>query len=887
MPKAMAHFSTRLDGRGVAAAVRSWQVQSSAADPVDGATVSRPDYRPSGWFDAPPRSTVMASLLHNGLFGDVSYSTRLRDEVDPSIFKVPWWFRTTFRSAATPGTRTTIRSDGIIAKADLWVNGARVAGHDAIAGAYSSNCFDVTHLVSRGDNAIAYLVYPGSPMTDLSIGWVDWNQWPPDNNMGIWRDVIIREAGSVSLSNPRVTAELSKELDTARLVVTCDATSPLGERLAFGVGATISGPTGTIELEAGTSDSDVIAPTTRFRFETNLVDPAIWWPAGLGNQPLYDLELVASVDGRLSDRVVTSFGIRSVRSEIAPGGGRWFVVNGQKIPIRGGGWAPDLFLRCDPQRIADELAYTLDVGLNTIRLEGKGENPEFFEMADEAGVLVLAGWECCDKWEAHAETGGAPWDDHDFDVAARSMEAEAYSLGNHPCVIGFVIGSDFPPDPRACRGYLDALARARWDLPVISSATVLGSDEAGPSGMKMTGPYSWVPPEYWYRGDRELGGAIGFNSETSAGNNVPRRASLEKMLSPQEMEYLWRQPSAKQFHAAPPSEFDNLEILHRALAARYGDPKSLRDFLAKAQLVSYEATRAQFEAYGSRTHRSEPATGVVYWMLNSAWPSLNWQLWDHYLDPSGAYFGAKKANEPLHIQYDYGDRLVQVVNRTQTASAPLVATAQIRSADGVVVGSASCELPPVGRCATITLGKLTVEPPGCVIGTYLLELILRSSIDDIVVSRNVYWLSTKADVLDVEHTTWQYTPTVEFADLRGLERLGAPELAVTAGYTRRPGRAHVSVTVRNVSPAGTPALDVHASLLSSGGSLIVPVIWTENDVALFEGQSATVTAECAAASVADGPPRVEVDAFNLPAPLSVIATSSSGGGTANGLLPTY
>ena len=100
------------------------------------------------------------------------------------------------------------------------------------------------------------------------------------------------------------------------------------------------------------------------------------------------------------------------------------------------------------------------------------------------------------------------------------------------------------------------------------------------------------------------------------------------MLSPEEMEHLWRQPSAKQFHAGPPSEFDNLEILHRALAARYGEPRSLRDFLAKAQLVSYEATRAQFEAYGSRTHRSEPATGVVYWMLNSAWPSLNWQLWD-------------------------------------------------------------------------------------------------------------------------------------------------------------------------------------------------------------------------------------------------------------------
>ncbi|MGO9148617.1 MAG: glycosyl hydrolase 2 galactose-binding domain-containing protein [Acidimicrobiales bacterium] len=867
----MAHVPTRTAGRGSTAAVRSWQVQSSAVDQADEVSISRPDYRPSGWYDAPARSTVMAALLHNGLFGDVSYSTRLRDEVDPSMFGVPWWFRTTFRSVAGPGTHTTVCSDGIIPKADLWVNGARVAGQDVIAGAYTSNSFDISHLVRRGTNAIAYLVHPGSPMTDLSIGWVDWAQWPPDNNMGIWRDVLIRTTGPVRLSSPRVTVGLSPGLDTAHLVVTCDAANLCDERLVPEGRVTISGPTGAIELRGELTLGAGAAGTAReLRMETELRDPALWWPAGFGDQPLYDLEMQASVDGRLSDRVVTTFGIRSLTSEIAPGGGRWFVLNGQTIPVRGAGWSPDLFLRHDPQRIADEIAYTLDVGLNTIRLEGKGENPEFFEMTDEAGVLVLAGWECCNKWEAHANTGGTPWDDHDFDVAARSMQAEAYRLANHPCVIGFVLGSDFPPEPRACRGYVEALVRARWDLPIISSATVTVTEECGPSGMKMTGPYAWVPPVYWYRSDPELGGAIGFNSETSAGNNVPRRPSLERMLSPAELEQLWSQPSAKQFHAGPPSEFDNLEIFHRALAARYGEPRSLRDFLAKAQLASYEATRAQFEAYGSRTHRSEPATGVVYWMLNSAWPSLNWQLWDHYLDPSGAYFGTKKANEPLHIQYDYGDRVVQVVNRTLATTGPLVVTAQVRSVDGVVVGSGRRELPCLGRGETVTVAELTVGPPDGVSGTYFLELALCAAGDGTVVSRNVYWLSSAADVLNLERTTWQYTPTAEFADLRGLERLAPPELAVTATSTRGSGRAHTSVTIRNASSAGVPALGIHASLQSHGGAPVAPVIWNENDLVLFAGQSATMTAEYGAASVADVPSWVEIDAFNLPGPLAVV-----------------
>ena len=84
------------------------------------------------------------------------------------------------------------------------------------------------------------------------------------------------------------------------------------------------------------------------------------------------------------------------------------------------------------------------------------------------------------------------------------------------------------------------------------------------------------------------------------------------------------------------------------------------------------------------------------------------------------------------------------------------------------------------------------------------------------------------------------------------------------------GRTRTSVTVRNVSPAGTPALGIHVSLLSHAGAPVAPVIWNENDLVLFEGQSATMTAECGAASVADMPPWVEVDAFNLPGPLSVV-----------------
>ena len=71
----------------------------------------------------------------------------------------------------------------------------------------------------------------------------------------------------------------------------------------------------------------------------------------------------------------------------------------------------------------------------------------FYDLADRDGIMILPGWECCDKWESAARTGGEPWDAADEKVAAASMASEARLLRNHPSVIGFLIGSDNAPPP--------------------------------------------------------------------------------------------------------------------------------------------------------------------------------------------------------------------------------------------------------------------------------------------------------------------------------------------------------------------------------------------------------------------------------------------------------
>ena len=872
---------TRALGMPSATPIHGWQVQSSAVAPDAGAAVSRVDYRATGWLAAPARSTVLAAMVAGGHFPDIFFSTNMRDHVDASLFQVPWWYRTLF-TASGPG-RTLLRTEGVIHKAELWVNGTQVAGADEIAGAYPVHTFDVTRLIEPGANCVALRVYPGNPMTDLSVGWVDWNPTPPDTNMGVWRDVVVLRTGDVRLADPHVLSEVRESLDHADLRVAVDVENAAGAAKTVVLTGVVTGVgeprqfSRDVKLAAGERRRIVFTATETPALGVD--QPALWWPVGHGSQPLHELFLTASVDGVVSDHCNTTFGIRQVTSHIAKGGGRQFTINHRPVQVLGGGWCPDIFLRYDYQRLYDELTYTIEMGLNAIRLEGKLENPEFYELADQLGVMVLPGWECCNKWEAHAGTGGAAWSEQDYLIARRSMASEARLLRNHPSVVSFQIGSDFAPPPKLADIYVNELKAADWVLPIVSSGSsewnndwsggpselgTTATEGAGVSGMKMW-PYDWVPPVYWY--GKQYGAAIGFDSECSAGHSIPRLPSLRKMLTPAEIEQLWQEPNARQYHAAPPSPFENLSIFSAALAARYGEIASLRDFLRKAQLANYEMVRAQFEAYGSRFSADEPATGVIYWMLNTAWPSLNWHLYDYFLDPAGAYFGAKKANEPLHVLFTYDTGEVMVVNRTPHIAGPFTVDVAVRNVNGEVKREERRAVPEIAGSTTFTAGK--IEIPDDVSPAYFVELVL-SGVGEERVGRNVYWLSTTPDVVDWEKTFWQHTPQSAYADFSALQELPAATVDASIESSSDLGQGTMRVTLRNTSPSETPVIGLHMSVVSgSPATPIAPIRWDDNDVTLFGGQSVTVTARYSTAGLSAAP-FVQLDAFNLKEPIAVM-----------------
>jgi len=537
-----------------------WMIQSSAKVGTDGAEIASVGYRPAGWYTATVPSTVVGAFLENGTHRDPFFGMNLRElpgttipigenfthtAMDPqSPYAVPWWYRTTFHILPTMlGKRITLHFNGINYRANVWLNKRRLADSTAVAGTYRRYEFDITDALRGGaENALAVEVFAPTP-ADLQTTWVDWNPSPPDKNMGLWQPVFVSARGDVAIEYPEVVSHV----DTATLR-SADLTVVTGLRNRAGqsVSGTLNGRIGSVAFSKpvtlAPNDSALVRFTPDSFPQLRFANPRLWWPAELGKPELYDLSLEFRSGGRVSDRQNLRFGIREITSESTPKGGRLFRVNGRRILIRGGGWAPDMFFRPQPERQDAQLRYALDMHLNTIRLEGNYENDRFFQRTDSLGVLVMTGWVCCDAWEEWKK-----WGPEQYAVAAASLRDQIHRLRGHPSVFVWLNGSDNPPPADVEKIYLDIEQQEAWPNPTISSASAKPTEVSGASGVKMTGPYDWVPPSYWLQ-DSTHGGAWAYNTETSAGAAIPPIESIRRMIPAQDIK--WPLDSVWVYHAA-------------------------------------------------------------------------------------------------------------------------------------------------------------------------------------------------------------------------------------------------------------------------------------------------------------------------------------------------
>jgi len=839
-----------------------WQLQSACKLQGAGDTIATSAFQTEGWLKTAVPSTVLASQAAAGVYPDPYFGMNLRQipgttypiggifanmpMAQDSPYRCGWWYRTEFAApaAAHEGERQWLHFGGINYRGEVWLNGHKIADSTQVAGAYRTYDFDVTELLNSGKKNVLAVETFAPTEKDLGINWVDWNPCPPDKDMGLWGAVDLVSTGTVTLQSPLAVTHFTDDtLATAELTVYAELHNA-SDRAVKGI---VEGTAAGVKFEqpvelAAHEDRTVSFAPAQFA-QLILHNPKPWWPRQMGEPHLERLTMSFREQGEVTDEQSIDFGVREMTSELTANGSRLFRVNGKQILIRGAGWSQDMLLRTDEHRLRDQFRLVEDMNLNTIRLEGKLETEEFFHLADRDGILVMLGWCCCDHWEHWKD-----WTANDLSIASESLRSQMLRLRSHASLLVWLNGSDNAPPANVERAYLDVEAQTHWPNPIISAASSQVTAGGGANGVKMTGPYDYVAPSYWYV-DKQNGGAYGFNTETSPGPAIPSLASREKFLpDPQ----AWP-PTANWTYHYGGGEFLNLKVFDDAMDAVYGKPQSAAEYTRIAQTMEYDSERAMYEAYSRNKYSS---TGVIQWMLNNAWPSMIWHLYDYYLDAGAGYFATKKACEPVHIQYSYDDRSVVVVNSTYDRVAGLHASVHVLNVDWKELYSEEAAV-----SAGLDSSQIVFTLPDSLYSdaerTFFIDLLLTDAAGK-VVSRNFYWVPGTLTMFDFAKTDYTHTPASRHEDLTALMKLPPAKLIAHAAVEKTARGREVHVELEN--PSAALAFQVSTAVRTKTGGLIAPVIWSDNWIELAPGEKRVLTALLPESGV--DAPVIDIDSWN-------------------------
>jgi exo-1,4-beta-D-glucosaminidase len=830
-----------------------WYICPAEKVAGNGSLISSEKYSVKEWYPASVPSTVLGTLVNDSVYKNVFVGDNLKN-IPAEQFKKPWWYRTEFKlPQSETGKTIKLEFDGIVYRANVWLNGKQIAGSDTMAGVFRRFEFDITNIAEK-KNILAVEVFPCQP-GEPSVGFADWNPDPPDNSMGIWREVKLKISGNVSLNYPFVKSKVDLEtFKFAELTVSAEVKNNTANKINGVLYGEIGGIKISKKIVLEPLENSVVTFTPAEYSQLKINNPRIWWTYNLGKPELYNLKLKFDIDGKTSDVCSTKFGIREVSDYINEDGFRGYKLNGKKVLIAGGGWVDNLFLNNDYKNIKTQIEYVKQMGLNAIRLEGFwGTTDDLYNICDEYGVLIMAGWSC--QWEndeyigKHVDDFGGIKSPGDIKLIAQSWEDQVKWLRNHPAIFLWLYGSDRLPRPELEKEYLAILKRIDETRPVLAAAGEHTSELTGKTAVKMRGPYDYVAPIYWWT-DKSRGGAFGFNTEVGPGVEMPAIESIKKMIPEN---HLWPIDSVWNFHCGKMT-FSNLKVFNSALSNRLGEPLDLNDYCTKAQFLSYEGTRAMFEAHIANKNA---ATGVIHWMLNSAWPKLWWQFYDYYLNPAGAFYGTKKACEPIHILYNYGNASIMVVNNTINQQNNLTAKIEVLNFNlsGKYSKSISLNLSPDESKEILKLPVINDLSK-----TYFVNLKLIKGKE--VVSSNLYCLSSKPDILDTANASWCATPDKQFADLTDLSKLEKTNLSVKQSINTINGREEIETEIFNNTDklAFQVVLSVNKG---KNGECVLPIFWDDNYFSLFPGEKRKIKGYFSKTDLGGAVPVLKVSGWNL------------------------
>jgi len=413
--------------------------------------------------------------------------------------------------------------------------------------------------------------------------------------------------------------------------------------------------------------TEEIKLTSRDFEEFTINNPKLWWPNGYGQQNLYDLDLQVLAQDQISEQRHLKFGIKRYSYDTT-GHVLHISINGTPVFAKGGDWGmSEYMLRCRGDEYDTKLRLHKEMNFNMVRnWIGSVTDEEFYEACDKYGMMI---W---DEFWLNSNPN-LPADINCFNSnAIEKIKRER----NHPSIAVWCADNEGCPEPPLSNWLKE-------DIRVFDGGDRLYRPNSHAEGLTGSGPWMAKDPRYYFTPfPTGLGGNKGWGFRTELGTAVFVNFESFKKFMPQQSWWprneMWNQhffgPSA--FNAGP-DEYDEM------VSQGYGPATRIEDYCRKAQFVNLESNKAMYE--GWLDHMGEDASGIMTWMSQSAYPSMVWQTYDYYYDLTGAYFGAKIACEPLHIQWNPVNDAVKVINTSGSNTTELTATAEVFNLDGRIV----------------------------------------------------------------------------------------------------------------------------------------------------------------------------------------------------------
>ena len=476
---------------------------------------------------------------------------------------------------------------------------------------------------------------------------------------------------------------------------------------------------------------------------------------------------------------------------------RQFEINGQPLLIRAGGWSENLFLRYSAANTAEQIALIKNLGLNGIRTEGKEMPEDFYEQMDRAGILIDAGFQCCDAWQPEhrkpkaRRRGPLRLGAHDRRAIAQPPQRDRLQLERQRA------------HPRAGGVSLAGFADADFQDPLIASAEYQSArSSSGPQVRRRarttgcrratgTTPRTidhTIPraPTSAARGALTARQAPATPCPRSTRSNASCRRSNRNSYGRSRPTTSTTPTTSRTARAA-----NGGYCLRHAVRARPGDRRALRrhwssldEYVEDAQVQNYETQRAQFEAYIDHANATPtPSTGIVYWQLNKGWPTLLWDLYNRIRPGRQPTSARRRPTGPCTCcTPTTPDRWHPRQPHRCDADGP----------DGGVEGlharraaARRAERRPdhAGRAGLRDRRALAPDPgrdhAARARHTYFVELLLRRG--GSVIDRNVYWLSTQPDLVDWPRTVGNPQAAVtRYSSFQQLQSLPAATVIASA-----------------------------------------------------------------------------------------------------------